>query len=73
MWRLAVEILGSSSISRAEGGPSADVWQRGRELVEQRCDSWYEDALSDHELDVICGVYKVYTGKCGLKPEMHNC
>ena len=41
-------------------GPSADAWRHGRKIYGKRGDPWYADSLSGYELDVICGVYKVY-------------
>ena len=61
IWRLAVELLGEDCLKEATLGPSADVWRHGREISVKRGDPWYEDTLSNYELDVICGVYKVYT------------
>ena len=71
VWRLAVELLGEELVREVEEGPSADVWRHGHELAETRGPSWYEDALSSYELDVICGVYKVFTGICSprIEPE----
>ena len=63
VWRIAVELLGEDAIRDAIQGPSADVWKLGREISVGRGDPWYEDMLSESELDVISGVYKVYTGK----------
>ena len=61
IWRLAVELLGEDCLGEAALGPSADVWRHGHEISVSRGDPWYEDTLSSYELDVICGVYKVYT------------
>ena len=63
VWRLAVELLGEEGLRKVEGGLSADVWKLGREVSVRRGDPWYEDSLSTYELDLICGVYKVYTSK----------
>ena len=61
VWRLAVELLGERGLREAGLGPSADVWRYGRKIPVRRGDMWYADSLSSYELDVICGVYKVYT------------
>ncbi|KAI1789776.1 hypothetical protein LXA43DRAFT_892236 [Ganoderma leucocontextum] len=62
VWRLALEILGAGpSVELAQQGPSSDVWHYGQAFVPSRGDASYDDALSSDELDVICGVYKVYT------------
>ena len=68
VWRLALEILGPEALGRAMDGPSQDVWRHGRELRPERGDSLYSDALSDYELDIVCGVYHVYTGKLRHRP-----
>ena len=61
VWRLAVELLGEYGLREAGLGPSADAWRHGRKIYGKRGDPWYADLLSGYELDVICGVYKVYT------------
>ena len=71
VWRLAVELLGEHGLREAGLGPSADVWRHGREIFAKRGDSWYADSLSDYELDVICGVYKVYTRMCDSYSASH--
>lgn len=67
VWRLARELLGVDCVL---AGPSVDVYRYG---------SWFEydwagiggdDVLSEEEEDVVCGLYKVYTGdflfiRCG--------
>ena len=63
IWRIAVELLGQGGLSDVLRGPSADIWRHGREVHEDGGKSWYEDALTTYELDVISGVYKVYTGE----------
>lgn len=69
VWRLGVEMLGQEGVDTALGGPSADIWRRGRGIQEPRGVVWYEEYLTPHELDVICGVYKVYTGEIVETPE----
>ena len=61
VWRLTVELLGEYCLREAGLGPSADAWRHGRKIYGKRGDPWYADSLSGYELDVICGVYKVYT------------
>ncbi len=65
VWRLAVEILGSGEdfprFDMVDQGPLADVWHYGQAFVPPRGDPFYDDALSSDELDVICGVYKMFT------------
>ena len=60
VWRLAVHLLGEEAV-RSLDGPSADVWRHGQEFCPERGDCLYADSLSIDELDVVCGVYKVYT------------
>ena len=61
VWRLAVEVLGGDWRPLASTGPSEDVYVYAQAFVPERGDYYYDDALSSDELDVICGVYKVYT------------
>ncbi|KAI1783062.1 hypothetical protein LXA43DRAFT_904339 [Ganoderma leucocontextum] len=61
VWRLAVEVLGGNWRELAKMGPSSDVYSYGQPFVPHRGDPYYDDALSSDELDVVCGVYKVYT------------
>ena len=67
VWRLAMEILGEAAIDEAVNGPSSDTWLYGSELMESRGSSWLCDDLSSYEVDIICGVYKVYTGTSSRK------
>ena len=63
VWRLAVELLGEDGIRDAARGPSLDISHLGRDALAPRGNSWYEETLRDDELDVICGVYHVYSRK----------
>ena len=59
MWRLALETLG---LDPALEGPSHEftATQKVKELTPG---NWvYDDDLTIHELDIICGVYRVDTG-----------
>ena len=65
IWRLAADGLGSLSESLVLDGPSLDVLQHGHAV---KCgnnkQNWlWDDALSDQDRDIICGVYKVYTSQ----------
>jgi hypothetical protein len=62
IWRLAFETLGSSAEEIMLAGPSEECLDCTRKwyMGEQE---WCDDALTDAELDLICGVYKVGTGK----------
>ena len=61
VWRLAIEVLGGDWREFAKAGPSEDFIYYGQVFVPPRGDHYYDDGLSSDELDVICGVYKVYT------------
>lgn len=61
VWRLAIEVLGGDWRELAKAGPSEDFIYYGQVFVPPRGDHYYDDGLSSDELDVICGVYKVYT------------
>ena len=65
IWRLAVDGLGSLSESLVLDGPSLDVLQHGHTV---KCgnnkQNWlWDDALSNQDRDIICGIYKVYTSQ----------
>ena len=65
IWQLAVDGLGSLSESLVLDGPSLDVLQHGHAV---KCgndkQNWlWDNALSDQDRDIICGVYKVYTSQ----------
>ena len=47
----------------ALGGPSENLSEHGGLLSLSSGEQLWDDELSDAELDLICGVYKVYTGK----------
>jgi hypothetical protein len=54
VWRLVKETLGLDVVMV---GPSDEVC-----IQSQGLDAYYNDELTEDELQVICGVYKVYTG-----------
>ena len=65
IWRLAIDGLGPLAETLILDGPSSDVLKNG---VAVKCsndqESWlWDDALSDSDKDVICGVYRVYTSQ----------
>jgi len=60
VWRLAIEVTGRFA---ALEGPSENVLEHGSLLTLPSGNQLWDDDLSDAELDLICGVYKVYTGK----------
>lgn len=54
VWRLAMEFLGPQDVLV---GPSEQAFTRHQQS------GLYDDDLTDDELNLICGVYKVYTGE----------
>lgn len=64
IWRLALESAGSASSYRALDGPSDEVMQFGNSLQRPHDNKIiWDDSLTEAEMDLMCGVYKVYTGK----------
>lgn len=64
MWCLALESVGSLSCERALDGPSDNVMQFGNSLQCPHDDKIiWDDCLTEAEMDLMCGVYKIYTGK----------
>ena len=65
VWRLSLEALG---IAPALDGPATDAIAYGIHTAavdsSGRTFTLYDDALSEEETDLICGVYKIYTGIC---------
>jgi hypothetical protein len=59
VWRLSWDAVG---VEVALGGPSPEVFQTGHWFLSEGAYLW-DDELSDDELNLICGVYKVFTGK----------
>ena len=53
--------LKEHGLRQAGPGPSAAVRRQGRKISGKRGDPSYADSLAGYELDIICGVYKVYT------------
>ncbi|KAK0439265.1 uncharacterized protein EV420DRAFT_1279678, partial [Desarmillaria tabescens] len=47
-------------------GPSNDVFKTGLSFVAdaESAPTFWDDALTDDEINLLCGVYKVDTGKC---------
>jgi hypothetical protein len=65
IWRLAKDIVPEVA---AMNGPSSEVANTGQAIM---CEGKYlwDDQLMEEELNLICGVYKVYTGKCSMISE----
>jgi len=59
VWRLSWDAVG---VEAALGGPSPEVFQTGHHFFSEQAYLW-DDELSEDELNLICGVYKVFTGK----------
>jgi len=59
VWRLAKEVVPEVTVLN---GPSSEALLTGRAF---RCEERYlwDDELTEEELNLICGVYKVHTGK----------
>jgi hypothetical protein len=60
IWRLAIDSL---NFADALAGPSEHVFDYGK-CVRAECGDLWDDDLSVDELDLISGVYKVFTGQC---------
>ena len=63
IWRLAREHIDYSS-NAVLSGPSEYVYHCGHALRFSDGQVSWDDDLSEQEMDLICGVYKVYTGMC---------
>jgi hypothetical protein len=61
VWRLAMQSLHQDDVI---AGPSESVYQSGICFVEEGSGKhWWDDDLTEDEMNLICGVYKVFTGK----------
>ena len=63
VWRIAMECLGNDALELALQGPSDDVYQYGIRYIDDKDGRCCDDGLSVAELDMICGVYEVDTGR----------
>lgn len=71
VWRLAMEFIGEDGLKSVLEGPSDRVSQnifstcRGKTASDNAPErfAWWDDSLTNKEMDLICGTYKVYTGK----------
>ncbi|KAH8115503.1 hypothetical protein DFH11DRAFT_1488066, partial [Phellopilus nigrolimitatus] len=71
VWRLAVEFIGVEGVKCVLDGPSDRVYQsifltrKAKAVSAQEgtpgSSTWWDDSLTDGELDLICGTYKIYT------------
>jgi len=58
VWHL---VINSIKLSHVCVGPSEDVFEYGDIMLDYNGEELWDDALSDDELNLICGVYKVHT------------
>jgi hypothetical protein len=58
VWRLAINTV---EIAQVLSGPSDEVFEYGRAITDTNGEELWDDALSEDELNLICGVYKVHT------------
>ena len=63
LWRLAMEYAPRNLLEEVTQGPSPDVWYYGATYTPPRGPILYGDHPTASELDLMCGVYKVYTSK----------
>lgn len=59
VWRIAIESL---NLLNAVDGPSEIVFELGRCFAGNDGENYWDDWLTDDEIDLICGVYQVKTG-----------
>src|SRR5215471_869346 len=60
IWRLAVDTIGAEVALR---GPSTHAHEFGDLVTDPSGKQFVDDALSDEEMDLICGKYIIYTGQ----------
>jgi hypothetical protein len=63
IWRLAMDSARSLAEERALDGPSEESLQFGKSLLRSDNVCVWDDTLTEAEMDLICGVYNVDTGK----------
>ena len=63
VWRLAIKVLGDHAEDIVLNGPSDDVLKFGSKICYNGNEFW-DDRPNEAEMDLICGVYKLYS-KCG--------
>ena len=62
-WRLAKQVAGDSLDGFVLSGPSHYAAQSGRLLRIQEKGDYFDDSISQTELDFVCGLYRSPTGK----------
>jgi hypothetical protein len=66
VWRLAKDFLSADAVLQGPS-PAATVHRWGFKAATSREDcKLHDDDLSELDLDLICGVYRCYTGMCSL-------
>jgi hypothetical protein len=64
IWRLALECIGAPGQEIVVNGPSREVFTHGTSLHDlQSSGTMRDDTLTEAEMDLMCGVYIVYTGE----------
>jgi hypothetical protein len=64
IWRLALESIGVPAEEIVSDGPSEEVFIHGTRITKlQTSDVLWDDELSEEEKDLVCGVYRVFTGE----------
>jgi len=65
IWRLAMDSIGAPAEEIICDGPSQQALTHGSHVQDpESSDQMWSDDLSEAEMDVMCGVYKVFTGEC---------
>lgn len=64
VWRLAMSILGEDPAVLVCEEPNTALANVSERFRASRGDDWIDDAVTPEEIDLICGVVRVYNGKC---------
>ena len=60
VWRLAIEVLGDRAEDVVLNGPLDDVLKFSSKICYNGNEFW-DDGLNEAEMDLVCGVYKLYS------------
>ena len=60
VWHLAVEYFTDQAEDVVANGPSGDALRFGR-LMYYGSNQFWDNGLTENEMDLICGVYKLYS------------
>ena len=60
VWHLAIKVLGDHAEDVVLNGPLDDVLKFGSKICYNGNEFW-DDGLNEAEMDLICGVYKLYS------------